>query len=380
MSQRANYAKLGLFVLAGTALLIGGLIIYGAGELLEDGIPVETYLDHSAQGLSVGSPIKYRGVEVGRVTEISLVGRHYPFADEDYKRYVLIRGDLDATMFEGGEDDVETIIKSQLDSGLRVRMAAQGITGLAFMEIDYLDPERFEPLTINWQPSRIYLPSAPSRMVEISASIEKVAAGLRDSNIQAIAEDLRALLQTVTTTVEQARVSEVTGEAKDLLTDVRSTNARIKELIDNPSLETIPQSVANATERADKLIADSEQDLRVLIDEARGAAADMRAAAAKVNTALDDPRVESGLSDFSEVAANSREVSGQLPATVARLDRTLQRLELLLASQQEDVQAILSNMRQITDNLADTTETTRQYPSLLLFGDPPPPPPKGNNE
>ena len=71
MSQRANYFKLGLFVIGAIAAGIIVLIIIGTGRFLQKRVTIETYFNESVQGLDIGSKMKYRGVDVGQVTRIS---------------------------------------------------------------------------------------------------------------------------------------------------------------------------------------------------------------------------------------------------------------------------------------------------------------------
>ena len=47
-------------------------------------------------------------------------------------------------------DPNDPSFKSELDRGFRVRLASQGLTGVAYLEADYLDPERNPPLEIDW--------------------------------------------------------------------------------------------------------------------------------------------------------------------------------------------------------------------------------------
>lgn len=64
MADSSQYYKLGLFVLAGITFTTVGIVIFGARELFEEKIHLETYIDQSVQGLEIGSPVKTRGVKL----------------------------------------------------------------------------------------------------------------------------------------------------------------------------------------------------------------------------------------------------------------------------------------------------------------------------
>ena len=80
MSQKPSYFRIGLFIVIALAILAAGLIAFGAGQVLRERVYIETYVDATIQGVDVGSPVKYRGVQVGRVSAINFTfngtGRH----------------------------------------------------------------------------------------------------------------------------------------------------------------------------------------------------------------------------------------------------------------------------------------------------------------
>src|ERR1700680_4443063 len=77
MSAQANFFKLGLFVIGATVVLVLLLLILGSGRWFQSKVAIETYLNESAQGLEVGSKVKYRGVVVGEVTKIGFTYTKY---------------------------------------------------------------------------------------------------------------------------------------------------------------------------------------------------------------------------------------------------------------------------------------------------------------
>src|SRR5262249_42785718 len=70
--NQTNYYKLGAFVLAGLTLSMALLIWLGAADWNRAAGRLVTYFDEAVQGLEAGSPIKFRGVTVGTVREISV--------------------------------------------------------------------------------------------------------------------------------------------------------------------------------------------------------------------------------------------------------------------------------------------------------------------
>src|SRR5438105_13368686 len=77
MSAQANFFKLGFFVIGATVVLVLLLLILGSGRWFQSKIPIETYLNESAQGLEVGAKVKYRGVVVGEVAKIGVTYTKY---------------------------------------------------------------------------------------------------------------------------------------------------------------------------------------------------------------------------------------------------------------------------------------------------------------
>src|SRR3990167_115369 len=75
--QEAHYFKIGLFVLSGIVLLVGLVVFFNTASMFKKQVLIETYFNESVQGLSIGSPVKYRGITVGHVKKISFVSHIY---------------------------------------------------------------------------------------------------------------------------------------------------------------------------------------------------------------------------------------------------------------------------------------------------------------
>src|SRR6476659_10571737 len=103
MSQKANYFKLGLFVIGGIVAGVLVLVIIGTGRWFERRVIIETYFKESVQGLDIGSKLKYRGVTIGEVTRISFTYVKYeqdkPMTPR--KRYVMVAAQIEPRLVGG---------------------------------------------------------------------------------------------------------------------------------------------------------------------------------------------------------------------------------------------------------------------------------------
>ena len=70
MSKRANPKIIGGFVIGAIVLIIAGVIVFSSGQLFIKKPKVIMYFKGSVKGLNVGAPVDFKGVQVGKVTEI----------------------------------------------------------------------------------------------------------------------------------------------------------------------------------------------------------------------------------------------------------------------------------------------------------------------
>ncbi len=335
MSAKANYFKIGVFVLSSAALALVGIIVLGAGALFEPSIMMETYVDESVQGLDVGAPIKFRGVKIGTVKQIDFVGHRYQsqVAEEQlsrYANYVAIIGAIHRIPDGLTEEQRAAKRKEQYAAGLRVRLASQGITGVVYLEADFLDPQQYPPLEIPWETKAIYVPSAPSTTTVLGHALGNIARDLSQANVHQIAEHLDALVLATTRLISQANLEEFRGRAGEVLTELQGTLQDTRRLV-------------NGTE-VKKILSDAA----VTAGEARQFLADLSPASKHIRTAAET-----------------------LPITMARLDKSVRRVDVLLSNKSQDVEEIVENLRVVSENLRELTKNAKRYPSYVLFGEPP---------
>ncbi len=375
MSQQANKFKLGLFVITGSLLLIFILILVGMRSVFEHGVIVETACDTSVQGLDIGSPVKFRGVKIGSVSEIGLVWDYYPEIKDGTRPYIIIRSEIDkdfVTQSTRGTD-FQQRLKDSVDKGMRIQLTSQGLTGLSYLEVDLLDPERHPPPDISWEPANPYIPSAPARITAIAESLEMVAQKLEKIDIDGIAVEFNELLRDTNNQINAIQFDKLSGETSDALVEIRETGKRIRELLEKPETQQIPDNVLAALDDIKAVTDEAKTRTPEVMEELTLAAKEVSAAATDLREIVNSDDVGSGVNTVKETAENAKKLTEEMNKTITRLNGSLLKIELLLSEEQENVHEVLENLARVSDNLNETTDLIRRYPSLLLFGKPPEP-------
>ena len=326
-----HHFRLGLFILGAIGALVVGLTVIGTGNLLRPTVMIETYIDGSVQGLDVGAPIKFRGVTIGDVTRLGFTAVEYQYdvAPAERKRYVLVEGRVRPDRFASSAREGlfnEDLLGPLVAAGLRVRMAAQGITGINFLELDFLDPETHPALPIAWEPRNVYIPSAPSIAVQFLEYAENLLRRLDLLDIEGVVDGTISALYTLERTVAMLDTEGFTRQAAELSGQLQETVSQSRQLL----------------QAAERLLEDP--DVLALPGEARAAL----------------QSVQGTLAD-----ADIAELIGQIERVVVRLDRGLAINEQRLAATLGDLQAATLTLRALT-------EDARRNPAGTIFGAPPP--------
>lgn len=313
MSQPVNNFKLGLFTLCGLAILVGGLLAFGARSYFQATSSYETYIAGDVTGLTVGSGVELRGVNVGKVTHIDFSWTEYEVTEPSYIVVQFeMRNDIEPKV--AGKEPGE-LLQMAINRGLRARIKSKGITGSSILSIEYVDPTENPPAQVPWKPNNTYIPSAPSEFSELIASVQKVLHNVESLDLKAMDQLLVGDLQSAGKVLDHAQQFDFGGlstNAGALLTDVRQSNARLKSLLQDTDSTVNQLKLQKLTQDLDKL-------------------------------------------------------ASQLQDTVARLEPGVANIDFNALNQ------TLTEARQTLNDLDDTLTQLKQYPSGFLFGTPPAP-------
>jgi len=331
------YIRVGLLIILAVAAIIG-LVLFLNGQKVRNGKLFESYFKESVQGLEIGGSVRFRGVSIGQVTEIGLVNAVYAHAGMSDRRtdlfnLVIVRYTIDLTRVGPGMNT-----EAAIRAGLRARLASQGITGLSYLELDFVDPAKYPPLQVPWTPTGEYVPSIPSTFLQVQDAAQELLNKLDRLDLAGLVESIGGL-------VDDLRVSLATGDIHGLLAEatgaIRDARAALKSL-DAPGLAAELRGAASGLRN----LTDSKETRQLLVS-AAAAAERLAAAAAKLVPLLGNANdavsgVNNGIADISQ-----------------------------------QLVPILRDTRAALQNLRETTEALRRYPAGTLLGGPPPRPEQG---
>lgn len=293
MQRQINYALVGLFVILLGAAWLAISLWLALGDFSVQYKTYRVYLDESVSGLYIDAPVKYRGVEIGKVSEIRL--------------NPAVTGQVQLTL----DIDASAPIKEDTIAVLTV----QGLTGIAFVDLSGgslesppLQAGAGEPFpVIRTGPS--FFARLDTSGTELMANLNVLAHGLANvvdaDGAQALREILDNIRQvTAVLASRQAELESSVHDAARLLEGSAQAAERLPELMARvdttaQAFETMALSVGGAGERINAYIENtgvglqqfSQQtlpELGALISELRRLADTLQGIAARME---EDPRV-----------------------------------------------------------------------------------------
>jgi len=200
--RRASPAAVGAFVVGAVVLAVIAVAVFGSGRLFRQTYPYVIYFTGDVNGLKIGAPVKFKGVEIGAVTDIRLNVSAMTTLDSQEEARIPVIIELDAgRMTEKGVkvrfDDPKRL-QTLIDLGLRAQLSMESfVTGLLYVKLD-LHPG--SPVRLVADPTVKYqeIPSLPTPLEEVQMRAAEFLKKLE-------ATDLAGLITSLHETVDGAK-------------------------------------------------------------------------------------------------------------------------------------------------------------------------------
>jgi phospholipid/cholesterol/gamma-HCH transport system substrate-binding protein len=285
MEHDAKYLAVGLFVIAAAALAAVFLVWYSGSRDHTDYGFYEIYFDGTVSGLTRGGPVRYLGVDVGRVRRLEI--------DPADAGRVRVVAEIDQS--------------APIDGATRASLGLQGVTGLLYIDLKQADGvapgmplkkgEQYPVIESEASNFDLFIESLPKLLDRATALVDRVSLILSKSNVEALSstvENLRAASESLPRTSREvgrlvtdfrATLHEVDSVARELNGTVKDARPEIRTTLEK--LTVTANDLASISGRLDAFLDDTESrvdhftdqgllELEQLLRDGRAAALEFR--------------------------------------------------------------------------------------------------------
>ncbi|MCX8997535.1 MCE family protein [Rhizobiaceae bacterium BDR2-2] len=391
METKANYAIVGFFTLLVVAAAFG--FVYWTSQFGRSGPMAQLVIriPGSANGLSVGSPVRFNGIPVGTVRALSIDRTDPRFSvaltevQADAPVYSNTRAVLEIQGLTGSayvelsansdpegqnileeslQHDRPAVLNADLSSVTNLLATADKILQRADDAIGQIQTfvnDSREPLTQTVRNAQTFSQALSDNADGINTFLESVGAlsttvtglsGRLDSTLQAIEDMVKS--------VDAGKVDSILSNADKVSQDIARASGELPETIESfrrtaRSFEAFGAGARATLERVDALVASVDTaKIGTTVDNVTSAASDVREAVQSVRGIADD--IGARRQDIDRAVANFTDMSNKLNAASNRVDGILAKVDGLLGSDDSQsvmvqARATLESFKRMADNL-----------------------------
>jgi len=279
MSKKINTTSIGLFIVTGVALGVTGLLLFSTSKMFSKTRDLIVYFDDSLNGLSVGAPVKFRGVTIGSVKRVMV---QFNQATNDYAMPVII--ELEEKLLRDRMPMLaysfhEEAMGERISRGLRATLQTESlVTGVLYVGVD-MDPKAAAPVFHQLEKLYPEIPSEPT-------ATQQLFKNLASLDLKSIQTNVTELLTQLRSTVGELKMAEINTGVTNLLTsvnhlvtdpDITNALAALRPTIDQyrelgakvtSRVDPLADSVTNSLAQADRALAQirgAGENLRTLL-------------------------------------------------------------------------------------------------------------------
>ncbi len=310
--------NVGLFVIIGLFVAFIAIIWVGMSHYFEQGRLYSAYFNDSVQGLSKDSPLKFRGVTIGRVSDIKV-------APDGKLIEVILK--------------IESDMKP--DKNIVAQLRSVGITGIMFVELDL--KKKGEPdlsPSLSFAPDHTVIDTKQSEITRFLDSLSDIIAQINKIDFEGLSNKTKSTLGKIDSAVNEARIAKVSS---DFRVSLDKWNRAVA------SLEVAASTFKTFTLNTDKAVSNLNNTVTKIEDIIAGNKDSVAQAIKNLNSAVNNVGllVIEGTEFIKNTGQNFSSLQQQILSTMQSVEKTSETLN--------------RSVEQISDQ-----------PSLLLFSAPQP--------
>jgi paraquat-inducible protein B len=317
MARQPRKTLIGAFVVGAVALAAAGITVFGSGKFFQKTSTLVMFFSGSITGLSVGSPVEFRGVRIGQVTKIAAVfdpktlSIAIPVYVEFDPRSLIVAGVQDSS-------SIKEFYQPLLDKGLKAQLDIESfITRQLYINVDFF-PDKPTTL-VGLDPRYPEIPTIPSLQEQIVQMLQKLP-----EKIMTVTDGIERL---VNSPAAQESLRDLDGLIRGIATELR------------PLMVSLT-STSNAARRT---FAQAEKTLSMEEGPSAEIAASITETMKKAGDSLDQMR--STLGSYQKVAAQNAHVGYDVTKTLGDLDAAARSVRSLAESLERHPESVLKGKR-----------------------------------
>ncbi|EKD37744.1 MAG: hypothetical protein ACD_75C01013G0002 [uncultured bacterium] len=326
MSRQANPTLIGAFVFGAVVLATLTVLLLAGNYLFRDRAEYILYFEGAAQGLQVGAPVVFLGVNVGTVKAIRIDRENGNFMVQ-----VTVELDLDIIRIDTGDpvDAKNKLIMRQLvEQGLRARLNIQSLlTGQRFIDLDFY-PDR-EARYISDDRTR-EIPTIPTRVEELTNMLENFPIDKFLADLAAISASAGKILSSEETLAIPARLEAILAQVESLAARLNSLGEPVVTMAEE-GLGKLPEAIAAVQAAMDRVGKAAEQ-----VEHFASADSSVSTSISQAGTELAD-----AAQTLQQLSGNDSLVIQQLRTALQEISRAASALRVLAQSLEQQPEALL---------------------------------------
>jgi paraquat-inducible protein B len=256
----------GSFVLGGLALAVGAVLVFGGMRLFTQTVPAIVVFRGSVAGLAVGSPVTFRGVQIGSVSRISV---HVRGGNDAPVIPVVLELEPSRISWPSGRTMKDYYgLQHAIELGLRAQLSSVSlVTGQLDVDLDFLPGT---PAILSDPSAKMpEIPTVPSDLQQLKDKLLQMNLPELAKNARSVLVSAQLALNRVAGKIDplaasaQTTLDTATGVLRSVQADAARTLSSITKLADETrhqvsakghALDPVVASAAEATANANKLL------------------------------------------------------------------------------------------------------------------------------
>jgi paraquat-inducible protein B len=235
----------GVFVLGAAALAVAAVLVFGSGRFFRHEVALVSYFSGSVNGLVVGSPVKFRGVPIGSVSQIRL---GLPGVSPGDVR-IPVWYTVDVDTISGYQGRPFRLDRQRLDeliaAGLRAQLQTESfVTGVLFLGLDFF-PDSPVTLEVTGHPELFEVPVMPTTIERAMQTFDRLVKRVEALDLEGLVGSADRALDGVDKLVRSPKVDDALVALREALASIRRVTTALEPGV-TPTMKGLDATLAQA--------------------------------------------------------------------------------------------------------------------------------------